>query len=164
MGQQGQVFELRRTGRDGEWLWAYRYRVAGRGSRRSQRGGFATQADAAAALERELECVRRERRVSRSLTLAELVEVYLAQHDVAPVTVEKLRWLLGKAIVVFGGRRVGELTSVEIAAWRMTLPPVSLLESLASSVRPSALPQMPMERAQPGWTRTRRVFVLCGVS
>jgi integrase len=49
--------------------------------------------------------------------------VYLAQHDVQPVTVEKLPWLLGKAIVVFGERRVGELTSLEIAAWRMTLPP-----------------------------------------
>jgi hypothetical protein len=123
MRQQGQVFELRGTGRDGERLWAYRYRAAGRGSRRSQRGGFATQGDAAAAPDRELERVRRERRVSRSLTLAELVEVYLAQHDVQPVTIEKLRWLLGKAIVVFGQRRAGELTSVEIAAWRMTLPP-----------------------------------------
>ncbi len=122
MGQQGQVFELRGTGSDGERLWAYRYRVAGRGSRRSQRGGFATQGDAAVALDRVLDRVRRERRVSRSLTLAELVEVYLAQHDVQPVTIEKLRWLLGKAIVVFGERRVGELTSVEIAAWRMTLP------------------------------------------
>jgi len=37
------------------------------------------------------------------------------------VTIEKLRYLLGKAIAVFGDRRVGELTSQEIAAWRMTL-------------------------------------------
>jgi hypothetical protein len=29
---------------------------------------------------------------SRSLTLAELVETYLAQHDVQRVTIEKLRW------------------------------------------------------------------------
>jgi hypothetical protein len=44
-----------------------------------QRGGFASERDAAQALERELERLRRERGVSRSLTLAELVEVYLAQ-------------------------------------------------------------------------------------
>jgi len=103
-------------------LWAYRYRAAGRGSRRLQRGGFASEADAEAALDRELDRLRRERRVSRSLTLRELVEVYLAQHDVQPVTIEKLRWLLGKATAAFGERRLGELTSLEIAAWRMTIP------------------------------------------
>jgi integrase len=122
MRQQGQVFQLAGRGRGGERLWAYRYRAAGRGSRRLQRGGFASEADAEAALDRELDRLRRERRVSRSLTLTELVEVYLAQHDVQPVTIEKLRWLLGKATAVFGARRVGELTSLEIAAWRMTIP------------------------------------------
>jgi hypothetical protein len=61
-----------------------------------QRGGFASERDAAEALERQLERLRRERRVSRSLTLAELVEAYLAQHDVEQVTIEKLRWLLGR--------------------------------------------------------------------
>jgi hypothetical protein len=39
-------------------------------------------AGAAEALERELERLRRKRRLAGSLTLAELVEVYLAQHDV----------------------------------------------------------------------------------
>ena len=61
--------------------------------------------------------------MSRSLTLAELVEVYLAQHDVEPVTIEKLRWLLGKAVAVFGERPVSELRSEEIAAWRMRSRP-----------------------------------------
>ena len=74
-------------------------------------------------MERELERLRRERRISRSLTLAELVEVYLAQHDVDPVTVEKLRWLLGKAVAAFGERPVGELCSEEIASWRIALSP-----------------------------------------
>lgn len=123
MIQQGQVFELKRRSREAEPLWAYRYRVGGRGSRRVQRGGFASEDDAAAALERELDRVRRERRVPRSLTLCELVEVYLAQHDVQPVTIDKLRWLLSKSIGAFGEMRVGELTSQEIAAWRMTLSP-----------------------------------------
>jgi integrase len=123
MVQQGQVFELTRRGKGGERLWAYRYRTGGRDSRRVQRGGFATEQDARDALERELERVRRERRIARSLTLAELVETYLAQHDVQPVTIEKLRYLLSKATAVFGDRRIGELTSQEIAAWRMTLSP-----------------------------------------
>ncbi len=39
------------------------------------------------------------------------------------VTIEKLRYLLGKATAVFGDRRIGELTSQEIAEWRMTLSP-----------------------------------------
>jgi integrase len=123
MSQHGQLIELKRPGRDGEPLWAYRYRVGGRGAKRVQRGGFASERDAADALERELERLRREQRVSRSLTLAELVEAYLAQHDVEPVTIEKLRWLLGKAVAAFGDRPVGELRSEEIAAWRIALSP-----------------------------------------
>jgi hypothetical protein len=123
MSQQGQVFRLKRTGRGGEPLWAFRYRVGGRGAKRMQRGGFLSERDAAEALQRELERLRRERRVSSSLTLAELVEVYLAQHDVEPVTIEKLRWLLGKAVAAFGERSVSELRSEEIAAWRIALSP-----------------------------------------
>ena len=121
MLQQGQVFMLKRRGRDGEPQWAYRYRTGGRDSRRIQRGGHASEQDAIEALERELDRVRRERRIPRSLVFAELVEVYLAQHDVQPVTIEKLRWLLSKATAVFGDRRIGELTSQEIAEWRMNL-------------------------------------------
>jgi integrase len=123
MSQQGQLFRIKRTGRDGEPLWAYRYRLGGRGSKRVQRGGFASERDAAQALERELERLRRERGVSRSLTLAELVKVYLAQHDVEPVTIEKLRWLLAKAVAVFGDRPASDIRSEEIAAWRIALSP-----------------------------------------
>src|SRR5215467_8982030 len=123
MVQQGQIFELTRRTADGERLWAYRYRTGGRDSRRVQRGGFVSAEDARDALERELERIQRERRIARRLTLVELVETYLAQHDVQPVTIEKLRYLLGKATAVFGDRLVGELTSQEIAGWRMTLSP-----------------------------------------
>src|SRR6266508_5359817 len=115
MSQQGQLIRLKRTGREGEPTWAYRYRVGGRGSKRVQRGGFASERDAADAMERDLERLRHEQRVARSLTVAELVEAYLAQHDVDPVTIEKLRWLLGKA--------VAELRSQEIVAWRIALSP-----------------------------------------
>ena len=123
MSQQGQLFRLKRTSREGEPLWAYRYRMGGRASKRVQRGGFACERDAAEALEHELERVRRERRLARTLTLAELVEVYLAQHDVEPVTIEKLRWLLRKAVAVFGERPVAELRAEEIGAWRIALSP-----------------------------------------
>jgi integrase len=80
-----------------------------------------SELEAAEALERQLERQRRERRLARSLTLNELVEAYLAQHDVEQVTIEKLRWLLSKAVSVFGERSVGELRSEEIAAWRIGL-------------------------------------------
>jgi hypothetical protein len=96
MIQQGQVFQLKTAGRDGASRWAYRYRTGGRDSKRVQHGGFTSEIDATSALERELDRVRRERRIPRSLTLAELVETYLAQHDVQQVTIDKLRWLLGK--------------------------------------------------------------------
>ena len=123
MVQQGQTFELTRRGPDGRTLWAYRYRTGGRDSKRVQRGGFASEQDARDALERELERLRRERRIARRLTLAELVDVYLAQHDVQPVTNEKLRYLLSKATAAFGDRKIGELTSQEIAEWRMKVSP-----------------------------------------
>ncbi len=121
MLQQGQVFRLR--GGDGRDVWALRYRLGGRGSRRVQRGGFASERDASEALERALERVRRERGCGSALTLGELVDEYLAQHDGEPETVEKLRWLLRKPVKAFGARRLPELRSQEIAAWRMTVPP-----------------------------------------
>jgi integrase len=123
MVQQGQTIELTRRGPNGERLWAYRFRTGGRGSKRVQRGGFASEQDARDALECERDQLRREQRIARRLTLAELVETYLAQHDVQPVTIDKLRYLLSKAIAVFGDCRIGELTSQEIAEWRMTLSP-----------------------------------------
>jgi integrase len=123
MLQQGQVFKLGSSRGDESPLWAYRCRTGGRGSKRMQRGGFRSEQDAADALERALETLRRRKGVPRSLTLSELVDEYLAQHDAAAVTVEKLRWLLGKAVREFGDLRLGELRSQEIAAWRMTIPP-----------------------------------------
>jgi integrase len=123
MLQQGQVFRLTSSGADGRALWAYRYRVGGRGSKRVQRGGFASKQDAGEALERALERLRRANSTATTLTLAELIDEYLAQHDAQPETIEKLRWLLAKAVRAFGDRRIGELRSQEIAVWRMTIPP-----------------------------------------
>jgi integrase len=122
MSQQGQVFELKASGPDGKRLWAYRYRAGGRGSRRVQRGGFESEQAAVEALERALERLRREQGLVQAPRLSELVDVYLAQHDGEPETVEKLRWLLAKAVGRFGDRRISQLRPAEIAAWRMTIP------------------------------------------
>ncbi len=59
MAQQGQVFPLAGRGGDGA-LWAYRYRLGGRGSKRVQRGGFDSERAAAEPLERLLEQLRRD--------------------------------------------------------------------------------------------------------
>jgi integrase len=66
---------------------------------------------------------RRQKGVGSTLTLKELVEEYLAQHDAEPETIDKLGWLLAKALRPFGDRRLPELRSQEIAAWRMTISP-----------------------------------------
>src|SRR3954470_19756633 len=100
--QQGQVLELKRRAVDGAAVWAYRYRTGGPGSRRLQRGGFSSERDAAEALERALERLRRQSGVGSTLTLKELVEEYLAQHDTEPETIDKLCWLLSKALRDFG--------------------------------------------------------------
>jgi integrase len=120
--QQGQVFALNKRAANGGVVWAYRYRTGGPGSRRLQRGGFVSERDAAEALERALERLRRQSGVGSTVTLRQLVDEYLAQHEAEPETLAKLRWLLGKALAVFGERRLSELRSQEIAAWRMTIP------------------------------------------
>ena|SRR5437588_1702779 len=121
MVQQGQVFPLA-SPNGGETRWAYRYRTGGRGSRRVQRGGFATEQAAVEALERSLERLRRERGLVETPTLTEFVDVYLRQHGGEPETIDKLRWLLAKSVRTFGDRRLSQLRSPEIAAWRMTIP------------------------------------------
>ena len=88
MVQQGQVFKL--AGEVGEQLWAYRYRVGGRGSPRLQVGGFGSRAEAQRALQHKLaRLVPRGR--SATMTLAEWVAEYLETHPGEPVTIAKLR-------------------------------------------------------------------------
>jgi integrase len=43
-------------------------------------------------------------------------------HQAAPVTIAKLRWLLGKATDVLGERRLVELTPRDVYAWRFSIP------------------------------------------
>src|SRR5438093_8902837 len=123
MRQRGQVLELKTVGPEGQPLWAYRYRPGGRGSKRLQRGGFANADAASTALERAIDRAERRRLNSRAITLAELADEYLAQHDAQPETTAKLRWLLSKSVSVFGTRPIVDLEPREIAHWRMALPP-----------------------------------------
>src|SRR2546423_12929267 len=112
--QQGQVFELKKRAVDGSPVWAYRYRTDGPVSRRLQRGDFSTERDAAEALERALEHLRRQKGVGSTLTLKELVEEYLAQHDAEPDTINNLSWLLANAVRVLRSRLLSQLRSGEI--------------------------------------------------
>jgi hypothetical protein len=77
--QQGQVFKLQAKCADGEPLWAYRYRVAGRGSAREQVVGFSSRAEARRALQNKLVRFLPGGR-SGTLTLGEWVEEYLDTH------------------------------------------------------------------------------------
>jgi hypothetical protein len=119
--QQGQVFKLKARGADGRPLWAYRHRVDGRGSARPQVGGFASRAEAEEALRKALARLR-PGGCAATMTLADLVEEYLEMHQGEPVTIAKLRWLLGKATSVLGPVRLAELSAKDIYAWRQTVP------------------------------------------
>jgi hypothetical protein len=119
--QQGQVFKLKARSADGEPLWAYRYRVAGRGSARLQVGGFSSRAEAQRALQHKLARLVPGGR-PETLTLGEWVEEYLEVHQGERVTVAKLRWLLGKATAALGGVRLVELSPEQVCAWRLTIP------------------------------------------
>jgi len=121
MVQQGQVFKLKAKGANGQALWAYWYRLEGRGSARPQVGGFASRTEAKKALEKVVERLGPAGR-GASMTLAELVEEYLEMHQAEPVTIAKLRWLLGKATAVLGEVRLAEILPEQVYAWRLTIP------------------------------------------
>ena len=119
MIQQGQVFKLKAKGADGEPPWAYRYRLERRSSARPQVGGFASRAEAQEALRKALDRVGLGR--GGAITLAELVEEYLELHQAEPVTIRKLRCLLGKATSVLGEKRIADLSPKDVYAWRLTV-------------------------------------------
>ena len=122
MIQHGQVFKLKtRGGADGQPLWAYRYRLEGRSSERPQVGGFASRAEAEKALRKVLDRLG-PGGGRATITLGEFVDEYLEMHQAAPVTIAKLRWLLGKATSVLGEKRLAELSPKDVYAWRLTVP------------------------------------------
>ena len=133
MVQQGQVFKLKTKGPDGKALWAYRYRTSGRGSVRSQVGGFASQGEAQRALTKKLARLGPGGRGAS--TLGELVDEYMHLHQAEPVTIAKLRWLLGKATAVLGEVRLDDLSPEQVSAWRLTVPEGTVLRRRRRSVR-----------------------------
>src|SRR5439155_1576600 len=121
MTQQGQVFKLKTKGADGQPLWAYRYRLEGRGSERPQVGGFATRAEAETALCKVLDRLG-PGGGRATITLAEFVDEYLEMHQAEPVTIAKLRWLLSKATAVLGEKRLADLSPRDVYGWRFSVP------------------------------------------
>jgi integrase len=57
------------------------------------------------------------------ITLAELVERYLEQHQADPATIKKLRSDLRQAVAAFGDVRIDRLVPANLAAWRASLSP-----------------------------------------
>jgi integrase len=121
MAQHGQLLKLKGHGVDGSALWAYRYRLDGRGSRRLQVGGFATRTEAQRALGWTLERLGPHGRAA-TLTLTVLVAEYLEVHQAAPATIAKLRWLLAKTTATLGEVRLIDLRPEQVCAWRQTIP------------------------------------------
>jgi hypothetical protein len=79
------VFKLKTRGADGRSLWAYRYRLEGRGSTRPQFGGFATREQAEKALRKVLDRLGPGGGAA-TMTLGDLVDEFLEIHQAEPVT------------------------------------------------------------------------------
>jgi hypothetical protein len=110
--QRGQVYKL------GGGSWAYRYRDAA--GRRRQVGGFNTKSEAAAVLDEQLRRMRLGGLYREEITLADLVERYLAQHQADPATLRKLSYDLRHGVRAFGDVRIDRLVPPR---WRPGGPP-----------------------------------------
>jgi integrase len=116
--QRGQAF------RKGS-AWAARW-YDENGARRFQ-GGFETKSEAREWVDDKVEEVAALRRGDLPKpgtlpTVAELVDTFLASHEVDPATTNKLRYELAHATRAFGPKRIDELKPLELSAWRATLP------------------------------------------
>ena len=94
---------------------------------RQSRAGFETKTAAADWLEPKVDEVLALRRgdlptPDRIPTVNELVQDYLATHEVDPATTKKLAYELGHATRAFDGRRIDSLRTLELSTWRATLP------------------------------------------
>lgn len=110
--QRGQTVKLADS-------WAYRYRDAA--GRRRQVGGFRSRSEARAVLDETLRRMRLGGLYREDVTLAELVDRYLAQHQADPATIKKLRSDLRQAVRAFGDVPLDRLVPAEIATWRASL-------------------------------------------
>jgi integrase len=95
---------------------------------RHYQGGFETQSAAEAWLRTKVDEVLALRRGDLPHpdvlpTVNQLVDGFLASHDVDPATTNKLKYELAHAKRQFGTLRIDELRPLDLAAWRATLPP-----------------------------------------
>lgn len=105
--------------------WAARYRDE-EGVQRL-RGGFQTKSEAREWVDRkvdEMEALRTGERLTPAdiPTVTEFVASFLNTHEVDPATTNKLRYELKHATRAFGDKRLSELRTPDLAAWRATLP------------------------------------------
>jgi integrase len=142
--------------------WGVRY-YDENGTRRRQ-GGFSTKTEAADWLDRKIDAVLALRRGDRPAavdipTVSSLVETFLASHEVDPATTDKLRYELRHATRAFGDRRVNELRTADLAAWRSTLPALSRHQLFRSfrQVLEQAVTWQLIERNPTDRIRNRRV-------
>lgn len=114
MAQLGQPFKA--PGREG-WQIRWRERKPDGTWTNRQRGGFKTR-DAARAYRDAQTGASGQQRVS----LAELIDRYLATHTGAAHTRKMLRWKLDKALDAFENVAPATLTAEEVERWRLTIP------------------------------------------
>jgi hypothetical protein len=98
------------------WQQRVRVRQPDGSWKRLGKGGFRTQADAIAWRD-QMAGVG-----GQALTLADLIDRYLAVHPGAESTKTSLRWRLDKALATFGPVQPSRLTREEVERWRLTIP------------------------------------------
>jgi integrase len=131
---------------------------------RVRQGGFETKTEAGEWLERKVAEVQALKRGDRPApvdlpTVVELVDSFLASHEVDPATTDKLRYELRHATRAFGERRIDELRTADLAAWRSTLPALSrhqLFRSFRQVLEQAVTWQM-LDRNPTDRIRNRRV-------
>jgi hypothetical protein len=102
MVQQGQVFQL--ASRNGEARWAYRYRVGGRGSKRVQRGGFATEQASLAMIDRRYGHLARDGREHA----IRLLDTFAGAAQSVDVHAVDAAWTLERASAANAGNEKGD--------------------------------------------------------
>lgn len=92
-------------------------------------------------------------------TVNEIVNTFLASHEVDPATTNKLRYELKHATRAFGDRRIDELRTPELVAWRTGLPARSRHQLFRSfrQVLEQAVTWQLLERNPTDRIRNRRV-------
>jgi hypothetical protein len=168
--QQGQVFKLKARSADGEPLWAYRYRVAGRGSTRLRVGGFGSRTEAQRGPPEQARPAGARppfghvdaRRVGRGVP-----------GDASGRTRHRLQAarLLGKATTELGGVRLSELSPEQVCALAADVPEghrfeatQALRQVLTRAVARKLIEENPAKRGVPNpgrRCREQRPFESC---